>query len=433
MIRLLSILAIVISLGTAGTILFLRHQGQAGICSDCNVILVSFPYLGADHTTVYNPDIGTTPFLARLAEKSTVFENAYAPASWALPALASLMTGQYPWAIQVWKPIDGLLNVKRTLALALRGHGYTTAAYVDGRFLTQDRKFDIGFDTFVDRDAVDYPTDDTTTVFGLATAWIKKNSAGGKPFFVFISPNSKGVASSTDTQISTDEIKEANRRVGGPSEAEVRRVKTIYYTQIAKADAELATLFDTLDSLGLKQKTIVIVTSDTGMGLGEHGLLGATGATLYYTDLHVPLLVYIPHKGKDRVLASIETRSIANTILSILTYPQDSSFTGESLLPYIQGAETKNRTVLSKTIFDRTSLYETTEAGYTNVATAVSAIRGKVQAIRKSDGTTELYTLDTDPLEKKNLLEKPGGVPSDVAATARQLFAALTLEVGVGN
>ncbi len=433
MVRLLSILAILISLGVASTALYIQHSGQAGICSDCNIIFVSLSYLGADHTTVYNPNVETTPFLAQLASKSTVFENAYAPSSWALPSLAALLTGQYPWAIHVWKPIDGLLNTKRTLASVLKEHGYATGAYVDGRFLTRDRKFDIGFDTFVDRAAVDYPADDTSMVFSLATACIKKHAGDNTPFFLFISPNSKGVASSTDTQVTTEELKAANRREDGPTSTEVTRVKSIYYSQIKKADAELATLFDTLDTLKLSKKTVVVITSDTGHGLGEHGLLGAPGITLYQSDIHVPLIIYIPNKGTGRVLASIETRSIANTILSILAYPTDAEFGGESLLPYIQGTETKNRTVLSKTIFDHSSLFQTTEARYTNTAATVSAIRGKVQAIRRSDGTTELYVLDVDPLEKKNLLEGPGGVPSDVAATARQLFAALTLEVGVGN
>lgn len=433
MLRSISILVTIIALSIAGFVLYTRHQKEVGVCTDCNVILISLPYVDAERTTLYNPTVPTTAFLASLQKTSTVFENAYAPSSWALPSLAALLTGQYPWTLHIWNPMNGLLASHRTLAQALQEHGYETAAYVDGRFLTRDRHFDLGFDTFVDTHAVEYPQDNTGMIFGLARAWITNHHTDGKPFFVFISPNVHPYATSSETFMSAEEIRVANTRTGGPTTAEKQRLEMVYAHQLVETDAELQTLFQTLATLSLEKRTIVVITSDTGIAFGNHGIIGPVGMTLYREDIHIPLVFYIPNRGKDRVLASVETRSIANTILEILSYPSDSSFTGTSLLPYIQRTEVANRTVLSKTIFSPLSVNDTPETRYTNTAALTSAIRGRLQAIRSKDGTTELYALDTDPTEKHNLLEKPELLTTDMRETMRQLFAALTLEEHVQN
>src|SRR5689334_11290180 len=65
-------------------------------CERCNVILISFDTVRADHMGTYGYERPTTPKVDALAERSIVFERAISQAPWTLPAHGSMLSGLYP-------------------------------------------------------------------------------------------------------------------------------------------------------------------------------------------------------------------------------------------------------------------------------------------------------------------------------------------------
>ena len=71
--------------------------GPPSVPTRPNVLLVVIDTLRADRLPFYGCERNNAPFLAELAEQSLVFESAWSPAPWTVPATASLMTSVYPF------------------------------------------------------------------------------------------------------------------------------------------------------------------------------------------------------------------------------------------------------------------------------------------------------------------------------------------------
>ena len=95
---------------------------------------------------------------------------------------------------------------------------------------------------------------------------------------------------------------------------------------------QLGRLFDELERRGVLENTLVIVTSDHGEELGEHGLFGH-GRSLYRPELHVPLLIVRPGRvAAGRVVAEpVSLRDLPATVVDLLGLADGSPFPGGSL------------------------------------------------------------------------------------------------------
>jgi arylsulfatase A-like enzyme len=87
------------------------------------------------------------------------------------------------------------------------------------------------------------------------------------------------------------------------SPAELAWVRAQFAGKLTMLDRWLGELFERLDRHGLWERTCVIVTTDHGHYLGEHGWIGKPHAPLYHTLCHLPLLVWHPALGRDAALA----------------------------------------------------------------------------------------------------------------------------------
>ncbi len=76
------------------------------------------------------------------------------------------------------------------------------------------------------------------------------------------------------------------------AEAEIRRHIADYYGMISQMDADIGRILQTLDDRGLSENTIVIYTSDHGLGVGQHGLMGKQN--LYDHSMRIPLIMRGP-------------------------------------------------------------------------------------------------------------------------------------------
>ncbi len=403
-----------------GTILLRQFPESTSLCKDCNVILISIDMLGAKHSSVYNPQLETTPFLQTLAKGSVVFERAYAQAPWTLPSHAAMLTGQYPWNLNLWDITHPLPANSLTLAEVLQEKGYQTAAFSTGSFVQPLMNFDKGFETFVGTSNQD-EWNDMPTILNQVNDWLTSRDKT-MPFFLFIRPFELHYpyGSGEDTHSIAD-IVALNTKDTSPTASEVGILRDAYRSDIKKTDTALRDFFERLSNTGELDNTLIIITSDHGVEFGEHGTVGIHSVSLYTENIHVPLIVSYPNARTMRIPYSVEVRSIPATILEFIGAVPEESFEGASLVSFIERKEKNDRLALSLTIHERNTLLNTLVAAYDttqekSLPTIIpdlrdpymgdymfSALLGEWHAIKNIDGGVELYNLRHDGEEKENL------------------------------
>ncbi len=126
---------------------------------------------------------------------------------------------------------------------------------------------------------------------------------------------------------------------------EIEWVRAQFAAKLTMVDTWLKRVFDRLDRYSLWDRTCVIITTDHGHYLGDHGWMGKPPAPLYHTLCHLPLLVWLPggvHNGR-RVNAITQTVDLYATVLELLGLqaPEAPYIHSRSFLPVLKGeAET---------------------------------------------------------------------------------------------
>lgn len=423
--RVLRIVFAVVALGgiAVAGITYHAQEQTAPACPGCNVILISLDTLGMKHTTLGDPTLSTTPFLAKIAsERGIVFSNAYSQAPWSLPSHVAMLTGEYPWTYGIWSTLNQLPEESVTITEALKERGYTTAAFSTGWFVAPRWNTTQGFDSFsgvLEEDG----WNDIPSLFTDASEWITKQSPD-KPFFVLIRPF--GIHDPYgDSAVSTDvihihEIAAENMRPDGPSLEVTERFRERYQEDVRATDKALENFFANLEASGLLQHTMIIITSPHGEEFGEHGSVGLHAITTYKEVLQVPLIVIMPQSQARIVSDSVEVRSIPATILDALGYRDSDS---PALAPEhsLLASDLYTRVALAGTLFERERYLPTLTMGYqsleeleslippterTTVSSEMitrSAIQGRWHVIKNQSGEIEIYDMERDPLEQDNL------------------------------
>jgi len=347
--------------------------------ADRNVLLVTIDTLRADVLSAYGGR-AATPHLDRLASRGARFTFAHAHAVVTLPSHTSLLTGSYPYQHGV-RDNNGY-RVRReqaTLATRLKALGFASGAFVGGFPLDQRFGLNAGFDVYDDRigetgSTVDFalPERRADTVVSAALAWARTQPTKWFAWVHVFDPHAPYQA---------------------PDEYARRYPNDPYAAEVAWTDAALAPLFDWL--AGLSRPTLVIVTSDHGESLGEHGEL-THGIFAYESTLRVPLMVAeIDGANGDRAGLTIDTPvrhvDVVPTVLDAVAAAADQQLAGRSL----------RSIVVNRDGDDRPSYFEAMTA---NLSRGWAPLRGVIAARDKYIDLPipELYALDADPREERD-------------------------------
>jgi arylsulfatase A-like enzyme/Flp pilus assembly protein TadD len=292
-----------------------------------NLVVVTIDTLRADHLACYGYDRIKTPNVDQLARTGVRFANAFTPVPITLPAHTALLTGQYPMATGI-RDFSGnkLASGAMTLARVLHGHGYSTAAFIGSAALDSRFGLNQGFDTYYDHfnlghsreihlDEIERRGDQ---VVDLALKWLESHRQ--EPFFIWVHLY--------DPHAPYD-----------PPEPYARLYRRhLYDGEIAFADAQVGRLFAYLKQQHLYDNSLVVLASDHGESLGEHGEK-THGFFIYNATLHVPLIVRTPGDPPRVVQQGVSLVDVMPTVLQLLEIPRPPSVQGQSLLSLMMGRQ----------------------------------------------------------------------------------------------
>lgn len=406
-----------------------------------DVVLVVIDTLRADHLPSYGYPRQTAPNLEALADEALVFDDALSVMGLTLPAHVSIMTGIHPWTHHIarnGRVYDGPFP---TLAERLSEAGYQSGAFVSGIPLAGRQGLDRGFDRYRDtRNQADHlePRISAEVTTGRVLDWLEE--LGPEPFFLFVHyydthtpynfPADRALPFREDEGLaaimrgtgvarrSIDELIPEVRLNG--RKVELPSAINAYDNAIHRVDSQLGELLSALDRIGRADRTLLIVTSDHGEGLGQHGYYQHQ-KNLYEEQLHIPLIVRPPAlEGvkPGRVRGATSQLDIAPTILDFAGLAPNHPSHGHSFRARMgragRRAGTPEPDDLGRwTLACRLAFAKKHEGKRLPEFSAPSPLcvaRGDdaFKYLRHGDGREEVYDLNRDPGEQRNLAGRDG-------------------------
>ena len=330
---------------------------------DYNVMVVTVDSLRADHLECYGYERNTSPNTCGLADRSVVFENAYATSPWSHPSYVSLLTGLWPFrhGARSAEMVDGGLEF---LPETLQDGGYRTEGYVDGSFLRPFLNMDQGYDKYVSYRNGTGEMGNAEQIIDDTTQSVRTTK---EPFFQFLmlmdvhSPfwpknttafqdySSPGYNGSLNlSEHGQGDVYDLNH--SALSEQEVDRMIAGYDANIRYTDHHVGRLVDTLNETGKLDNTIVVITADHGEAFREHGSWIGHLRNLYDEQIKVPLIVYHPDLEPQRIEERVSLADIKPTLLDMVSIEESAEMDGRSLLPLIKEGTYSERLIYSSTV-----------------------------------------------------------------------------------
>ena len=330
----------------AGVWLLVSRPWEAGggsVTSGGPIVFISIDTLRADRLPAYGSTRAKTPQIDRLAADGLLFENAYAHSPQTLPSHTSILSGQLPFEHGVRDNIGFTVRPgQRFLQHTLKYSGYTTGAFVSSYVLRQQTGFDQGFDHFDDELPAASPEEPLGNVqrrgedtIAAAIRWI--DTQPGK-FFLFA------------------HIYEPHTPYAPPARF---TNPDPYDGEVEYSDEIVGRLLDHLRAKGLYEDATIVLLSDHGEGLGDHGE-EEHGIFLYRETIQVPLIIKLPGKrgAGRRVATPVQHIDLVPTI-NVLTTGSHLSLSSADgprsrpLLPLVDGGAIEPTNIYSESLSPR--------------------------------------------------------------------------------
>lgn len=322
-----------------------------------SIVLVVLDTVRRDVTGL-GPNLGTdtdegasaTPHLDRLAEAGTSFPHAWAPAPWTVPSHASIFTGEPPSVHGGTSRTPHLRPELTTLAEILATEGYRTAAFFSNPWLSDGASGVLrGFEErFALAEDPEIPDQGGHAIVGAVARWLDETSqstSGTEPFFLFVnfleahSPYASPPrfrehlpGLNAGDRVPIDWILDFQAGRIDPETVDWRRYRDLYSSDVLYADAFLGQLVGLLEERGLLSGNALLVTSDHGENLGEHGFVEHQ-FRIDETLLAVPLVVHAPaHLAPGERRDPVDLADLFATILDLVGSDAEAPPRSRSLL-----------------------------------------------------------------------------------------------------
>jgi arylsulfatase A-like enzyme/Flp pilus assembly protein TadD len=346
------------------------------------IVFISIDTLRADHLPAYGYTKVKTPAIDALAADGIVFERAYSHAPQTLPAHASLLSGRLPFETGVRDNVGfSIKPTERLLPLMLHERGFATGGIVSAYVLRKETGINRGFDFF---DGEMPPSSPELSIGQvqrdggeseqIAEHWL--DSVGTSRVFLFL------------------HLYEPHKPYAPPDRF---KAYAPYDGEIAYADEIVGRLVKYLKAHQLYDRATIVLLSDHGEGLGDHGEQ-EHGLFVYDEAIHVPLVIKQEANagGGRRIADLVQHVDLVPTILDLVKAPGAGNLRGRSLKPLLEGTGK-----LQPVPIYSEALYARYHFGWSELSAITDERYRYIKAPRE-----ELYDLDRDPHEKANIAEE---------------------------
>ena len=411
-----------------------RHGSPDALEGDPSVLMITIDTLRRDHVGIYGEGLAETPRMDALGREGAVFWNAVTPMPETAPAHATLMTSLHPLRHKLISNAHRLPGGVRTFARVLEQEGYATGAFLSSYAVDSRTGLDRGFETYDDdfmpgvkglsellvsrvfaklvmatHQPQRFPwllERDGARTNDVASAWIRKRA--GRPFFAWVhyfEPHApyEGPGATVDHRALIADPEHVYTDV---ESAELRR---LYALEVEESDRLVGELLDLLDNLEIADDTMVVVTSDHGEQLGEHGIFFHHHG-IFDESIQIPLLMRLPGEDRSgRVDAQVRLMDIVPTLLSEIHLSPWDRTEGSDLGPYLDGTREES---MSCTLMGRRS-----PSRGSGMLFGLRTDTAKY--IQDPDGEEWFYALEQDPEETRSVAESQ----PDALAAGRDMVA----------
>ncbi|WP_245830759.1 sulfatase-like hydrolase/transferase [Planktotalea arctica] len=393
--------------------------------------------------------VAKTPHLDRLAARGTLFQNAYTPSPICVPARAAVATGRYVHKTRYWDNAHAYDGRVAGWGHILQSGGVPVTSI--GKLHYRSEADPTGFDDQIMPlhiaggvgqvwGSVRNPLPTTLKATGMlgpigagmakhnaydmrvaqaAADWLGAEARKKEPwcaFVSFVAPHfpltvpEEYLSRYRAAQMPMPAVRPGPAYQPHPWVARMNNIEdsdaelgtdenrqaaiAAYYALCEFVDAQIGKVLDALETSGQAENTLVIYTSDHGETLGMRGRWGKS--VLYREATQVPLILAGPEVAKGaRVQTPVSLLDIAPTITGTIDLPSDPEWPGKSLVQIAAQPDDSNRIVFS----------EYHAANSASGGFMVANVRWKYHAY--VGYASELFDLEADPLETRNLADDP--------------------------
>ena len=327
-----------------------------------SVLLITIDTMRADHLGAYGYRRNTSPRMDAIAREGVVFDQAYTYWPKTRGSFVAMLTGRRASQSGYSKTHPVVLDMNPTLASVLKAAGYETAAFVDNPNVAAQLGYAKGFDRYLETwEDKSLPTEmqRTRAITEGGVAFLRQ-ARWGRPFLLwlhYVNPHAPYTPPPPfDTMFEDGAGSGARLPVvsgfhgGIPKQwAVAGRDQLGYYVgqydgEIATVDQEVGRVANALRASRVKDRTILLITSDHGESLGEHDYYFDHGENVFDPSLRIPMFAMVPGApGRRRSDVFVSTLDVMPTLLDAVkvSYPPDLA--GESLLPLVLGGSGPGR------------------------------------------------------------------------------------------
>jgi len=327
-----------------------------------NIILLVLDTARAQSFSGYGYARPTSPHIDAIAAEGVVYEQAIAPGSWSLPSQVSLLTGMFPAKHGAHELHLSYAHRYPMLPEVLREAGYRTLGISTNSWMSDEFGVTHGFERYLKlwqyRPTVPAPPVPTSGV----GAWLDRKlqrwywrhmfpcrswvqhvnrhirdllAKTPEPFFLYaiywdlhlpyaareryaarwLPP---GVTLSQGRRVNRDPLQYLTGQTS-MSDEDFAVLQAFYDGALASLDAEIGALVCWLRQRGILDRTLLVITSDHGENIGDHGLM-SHAYSLHDTLIHVPLIVRYPElfPPGQRVTPQVQLTDLFPTVLDVL-------------------------------------------------------------------------------------------------------------------
>jgi arylsulfatase A-like enzyme/Tfp pilus assembly protein PilF len=396
----LIIVALAVGLAAAGGWRYARASSPVS----GPIVVISIDTLRADRLPAYGYSRVKTPAIDALATDGVLFERAYSHAPQTLPAHAALLSGRLPFETGVRDNIGFTIGSDvRLLPQMLRDRGFATGGVVSSFVLRKDTGIAQGFD-FFDGEMPAPAADETIGQVqrdgakseAIAEKWL--GSVGTARAFLFL------------------HLYEPHKPYSPPERFAAYEP---YDGEIAYADEIIGTLVRYLKSHQLYDRSTIVLLSDHGEGLGDHGEQ-EHGLFVYDEAIHVPLIIKQEgNAGAGRRLRDVVQHiDIVPTLLDFVKAPIPNQLRGRSLKPLLEGTGQ----LVPVPVYSE-ALYARYHFGWSELTALTDERYRYIKAPRE-----ELYDLEKDAKERANLALERAQAAQAMRGALDRLAAGATIQ-----